>query len=404
MPIKSLLNGDFRMLGAIRSASDPNAWYRILIDTHRPRHDPLPGEDPAHVPFRLSCDCIGWVRDARGTHPRRSCKHTDPFEQLLRREAQPAQPSPFAGRIGSAADLAAANPLVADLGGRWILRERLRPISGTRRGQPVQEEYHWTTLALQNDAGELISGTVALPVRGMPDAAAQKQQTAAWAGWMIAAAIAHQHHLNVGLPPAHFVAPHTTRMRRIPPGIGNLTAAAGQADLGDGLTPVQRAELLLQMFLGDHYSMLQRQGYLDVSSMRPNDALQTIRRLIGGVGGLFRPTAWRLPDRCSELVYRVRIDPQRHHDRRVRVFVDRRYLLDLCIVRHGYTGSGVPPADAFLSIFLGLMSDEFHILQVVGAGNIFGPRSDVGDWGARDHDAGPVPEYRPRIVAGGFAA
>jgi hypothetical protein len=388
------------MLGAVRSASEPNAWYRILLDAHNPRHDPLPGEEPGAAPHRLSCDCVGWIRDARGNHPRRSCKHTDPFEQLLRRSAAPARASPFAGRLGAAEQVAAANPLLRTINGRWLLHERAAPIIGARRGLLDEEPYHWATLALQAENGEVVSGTVALPLRSMPEPAVQLQQTAAWAGWMIAAAIARRHNLAVGLPPAHFVAPAATgRGRRLPPGIGNLTHAAGQSDLGDGLTPTQRAEMLLQMFLGDHYALLQRQGYLDVSSAWPFDALMMLRRTIGdGFSQLFRPATFHLPDRCSELVYRVRIDPQRRHDRRVRVFVDGRYLLDLCIVRHGYTGSGVPPADAFLSIFLGLMSDEVHLLRVVGRGNIFAPYSDVGDWGARDHDAGPPPIFRARMA------
>jgi hypothetical protein len=44
------------------------------------------------------------------------------------------------------------------------------------------------------------------------------------------------------------------------------------------------------------------------------------------------------------------------------------------------------------------MSDEVHLLRVVGRGNIFAPYSDVGDWGARDHDAGPPPIFRARMA------
>ena len=109
------------------------------------------------------------------------------------------------------------------------------------------------------------------------------------------------------------------------------------------LTPAQRAENTLRLFLGPQHALLERQGFLDVSS------------------GLH-------PGR----VYRLRRDPQRRYERRVRVFEQGRYQADYCIVR----AQSVPEADHFLTLFFGLVADERRILSVVQRGNIFSPNSD----------------------------
>jgi len=106
---------------------------------------------------------------------------------------------------------------------------------------------------------------------------------------------------------------------------------------------MQRAENTLRLFLGPQHTLLERQGFLDVSS------------------GLY-------PGR----VYRIRRDPQRRYERRVRVFESGRYTADYCIVR----AQSVPEADHFLTLHFGLIADERRILSVVQRGNIFGSHSD----------------------------
>jgi hypothetical protein len=122
---------------------------------------------------------------------------------------------------------------------------------------------------------------------------------------------------------------------------------------------MQRAENTLRLFLGPQHALLERQGFLDVSS------------------GLY-------PDR----VYRIRRDPQRRYERRVRVFEQGAYVRDLCIVR----AQSVPEADHFLTLFFGFVADEQRILSVVQRGNVFGLHSD-------GHERETVPAvWQPWVV------
>ncbi|MFP4437793.1 MAG: hypothetical protein ACLFVO_11135 [Chloroflexaceae bacterium] len=120
-----------------------------------------------------------------------------------------------------------------------------------------------------------------------------------------------------------------------------------QRDLGDGLTPTQRAENTLRLFLGaTTYALLEQQHFLDVSSgLRPGR------------------------------VYRVRRDPQKRYERRIRVFEGGRYVNDFCVVR----AQSVPEADHYLTVYFGLIANEAWVLSVVGHGNVFSPWSDGGE-------------------------
>jgi hypothetical protein len=71
-------------------------------------------------------------------------------------------------------------------------------------------------------------------------------------------------------------------------------------------------------------------------------------------------------------IYRVRRDPAKRCDRRVHVFAKEAYINDFCIVR----GQDVPEADHWLTVFLGLISDEEQTLSVVQDYNVFPPHSD----------------------------
>jgi hypothetical protein len=102
----------------------------------------------------------------------------------------------------------------------------------------------------------------------------------------------------------------------------------------------------LRLFLGETlYTQLETQHFLDVSSVR---------------------------FAAQQRVYRLRRDPMKLRERRVRVFEHGQYVKDYCIVR----GQDVPEADHFLGLFLGLLSDEQAMLSVVHSHNIFRPQSD----------------------------
>jgi hypothetical protein len=93
-----------------------------------------------------------------------------------------------------------------------------------------------------------------------------------------------------------------------------------------------RAENTLRLFLGDDtYALLERQGFLDVSSVRYAS---------------------------EQRVYRLRRDPAKQRERRVRVYQD------------------VPADDWWLTVWLGLLSDEDATLSVVQRHNVFPPFSD----------------------------
>src|SRR5207244_702557 len=91
-------------------------------------------------------------------------------------------------------------------------------------------------------------------------------------------------------------------------GLADILRVGDIVDLGDGLRPEQRAENTLRLFLSEPlYQRLERQSFLDVPSVRYAD---------------------------RERVYRLRRDPNRRRERRVRVFERGQYVNDFCIVRN----------------------------------------------------------------------
>ncbi len=168
-----------------------------------------------------------------------------------------------------------------------------------------------------------------------------------------------------GTPPEHFRLPQrSTNLRTgvTEIGLADILRIGDVTDLSDGLSPQIRAEQTLALFLGPLYTQLEQQHFLDVSS------------------SLY-------PHR----VYRLRRDPQKHCERRVRVFEDGCYTKDFCIVR----SQDVPEADHYLTVFLLLLSDEYGALSVVGRHNIFAPHSD--DWQQREEEIDPV-LWQPRVA------
>ncbi|HEX6291069.1 MAG TPA: hypothetical protein VFZ66_17930 [Herpetosiphonaceae bacterium] len=322
---RSLERGDYRLIMAIESASQASQWYRICADTRT---------------GSLSCDCVAWIKQ-RAAPADRSCKHTRLAAQLMDHPAAPTQ-------MLRQSPTAAAHPLIQatqqqwpGLIGSWGIEERDARI-GTER-------YRFVLIQLATPTGYAASGVVAFAQRHTAPQADMQAAVAGWAGYAIAGEIARQAGFPlVGQPPQHFRVPE--RQRRADTtasqiGIRDILRVGNTVDLGDGLRPHERAEQTLRLFLGDLYLQLEQQGYLDVSSQL---------------------------DPRQQRVYRLRRDPGKRVERRIRVFERGRYVRDYCVVRAAH----VPEADHFLTVFLRLLSDEQGILSVVKGYNIFPPYSD----------------------------
>jgi hypothetical protein len=336
---RSLAGGDYRLLMAVESASRADSWYRICVDVRSQA---------------LSCDCVAWIKQAAPPE-RRICKHTALASRLI----ADAGPGPL---TTAPSQMDEQHPLIRTtreqwhgLTGRWRLEERDTVIQ--------RDPYHIVLLGLTAANGMSASGVAAFANRHRPTTQSMIPGVAGWAGYAIAAGIARQAGYNlVGQPPDHFRVDRGGR-RRVDPnrvGLSDILRVGERPDLGDGLKPQQRAEQTLRLFLGPLFDQLAAQGFLDVSS------------------ALY-------PDR----VYRLRRDPQRLRDRRVRVFEQGRYTKDLCIIR----AQSCPADDGWLSTFLRLLSDEAGILQVVKQHNVFPPYSD-------DRERETLPAFwQPRAAA-----
>lgn len=344
---RSLARGDYSLLMAIESSSRVDSWYRVLADRQT---------------GQLSCDCPRWLfRQGEQTADEvRSCPHTQLAERLLTSGSPPppAQSPAPGGRNGSfepAPFLNAVQTQWPGLSGQFALQDR--------RGEMSQKPYHFFLLQLESGNGTQASGVVAFASAHNSSEQYYRSRVAAWAGYALAAEVARRGGFPLaGQPPEHFRPPaRTSRAPRagraaspssvIVPAIGlaDILRVGDQVDLGDGLRPVQRAENTLRLFLGPTlYQQLETHHFLDVSSVHFAD---------------------------RQRVYRLRRDPDKRYERRVRVFEQGRYVKDFCIIK-GAGMDGVPEADHFLTVFLGLLSDEMKTISVVGQYNIFDPRSD----------------------------
>jgi hypothetical protein len=331
---RSLLRGDYNLLMAIESSSRANSWYRVLVD----RQSRL-----------LSCDCPPWTfnrnQDANG---HRFCPHTVTAERLIAANqtaagtSQHFTPATLASQL-----LVAAQEQWPGLRGIWSIEERDANI-GTK-------SYHFVLLRLELGNGGTATGVVAFANAHHHSVNEMIPGVAGWAGYAIAAEVARlAGHPFMGQVPEHFrIDRRSTERRRAQPerpsaatqhiGLEDILRVGDIVNLGDGLTPKQRAANTLRFFIGEEtYSQVERQGFLDVSSAKH-----------------------------SGRVYRMRRDPDR--ERRVRVMEESVYRSDYCIV----SSQDVPPDDLFLTVMLGLMSDEDALLAVVNPHfNIFPPNSD----------------------------
>ena len=323
---RSLVNGDYSLVMAIESASRANSWYRVLTDRQA---------------GTISCDCPAWTFRQDGGLVR-SCKHTRLAQQLV---GVQQIGTPIARAAGAAAE---TNLLIQTtrqqwpgLGGRWSIEQRAHTFDNT--------PYSFVHLRLTTGNGTRATGLVAFAQHYHPTQESMVAGVAGWAGYAIAAEVARQAgYPMAGQPPDHFKVSRGrgTGTRRSRIGLGDILRVGDQLDLGDGYTPTQRAENTLHLFLGETlYAQLEHQHFLDVSSIRYAS---------------------------EQRVYRVRRDPAKSRDRRVRVFRHGIYENDFCIVR----SQDVPEADHWLTIFLQLISNEEDQLSVVGPYNIFPPHSD----------------------------
>lgn len=148
-------------------------------------------------------------------------------------------------------------------------------------------------------------------------------------------------------------------------GLADILWVGDVIDQGDGLSPSTRAENTLKLFLGDEtYARLEQYGFIDVPSVRYAE---------------------------QRRVYRLRRDPAKQRDRRIRFFQNGNYYKDFCVVRT----QDVPEADHVLGLFLGLLSDEEATLSVVDSRyNILPPNSD-----GQERETIPA-VWRPRISHG----
>ena len=343
---RSLAHGDYRLLMAFESASRANSWYRVLID---------------HQSGLLSCDCPAWTfrQGARSAGTVRSCKHTRSAQLLINSEGNVhtrlAGP-PVERASGAAAEtnhlVQATRQQWPGLGGRWYFERRISTLEN--------EPYHFVLLRLTTGNGTTATGLVAFARRYHPTTENMVVGIAGWAGYAIAADVARAAgYALAGQPPEHFKLTRRTATAgsgRL--GLVDILRVGDRIDLGDGRTPTQRAENTLRLFLGDVlYARLEEQHFLDVSSV------------------CYAP---------ERRVYRVRRDPAKRRDRRVRVFTDGRYTNDFCIIR----GQDIPEADHWLTVFLTLLSDEERAISVVQNYNIFPPYSD--DYGQREEENIPA--------------
>jgi hypothetical protein len=339
---RSLANGDYSLVMAIESASRANSWYRVLADRRT---------------GNLSCDCPAWTfrQDGNPTQAR-SCKHTRLAQQLA--GAQQVG-TPIARANGAAAEtnllIQATRQQWPGLGGRWGIEQRTHTFDNA--------PYSFVLLRLATGNGTHATGLVAFAQRYHPTQESMVAGTAGWAGYAIAAEVARQAgYPMAGQPPDHFKVTRGTGTRTRCLGLGDILRVGDQIDLGDGYTPTQRAENTLRLFLGETlYTQLEHRHFLDISSIRYAD---------------------------RQRVYRLRRDPHKSYERRIRIFEYGEYINDYCVVR----SQDVPEGDHFLTVFLGLLSDEQTTLSVVGRGNIFPPHSD-----GREQEVIPV-AWQPRVA------
>lgn len=321
---RSLRNGDYALVLAMQSSSNQDTWYRVLCDQAALQR--------GHT--ILSCDCPRWTYNGQGD---RTCKHT----RLATRLFQQHDPTTTIPRQDT------SHPYIGAMRTQWPMLQTF--VEST--GWGVQEydlttdhQYLLVLIEATSTTQHTATAAVVFDATHASTPGSRAAPVAGWGGYALAAAFCQQAGVPLtGEPPVHYTGTRPPRRRRGQTTPTDILQIGNQTDLGDGLQPIQRAENTLRMFLGAQYPLLEHQGFLDVSSAR-------------------------YPGR----VYRLRRDPERRWERRIRVFEEGRYQRDFCVVR----AQQVPEADHFMTLYFGLIADESRILAAVQRGNIFRCHSD----------------------------
>ena len=360
MAPRSIASGHLRIQAAFEG-SKAEQFYAVCLDADNLRR--------ADGRYTLSCDCPAWVsnQSARSGGPERICKHTEATNRLLHGHTFPNARRP-AGDSVQLRNVIAMQPLLQPIeDATWRLQDVEATVDGLG-ASGSSSSYRMVLLNVTTVDGAAASACVALNTAHHHTVQRTTAAVAAYGGWAIAAEIARLSGFGtVGPPPPRYTFRQgtptrrgaaqtpTTAVRRI--GLHDLLQLGTATDLGDGLQPAQRAEHTLQLFLGQQYTLLQQNHFLDIPSRH-------------------------FPGR----VYRLRIDPQRLSDRRIRVYEHNCYINDFCVIR---TDWQMPTADHFLGCFMRLLTNEHSVLAVVQRHNIFPPYSD-----SQDRD--PFPALSPR--------
>jgi hypothetical protein len=221
---RSLEAGNYRLLAAFESSSNADTWYRLLLDPES---------------ASLSCDCRRWIYKRRDQETR-SCPHTELGERLL--TGVPAAARGIAATdIDSEALVAATSRWWGNgLRGQWSVESRIADFNGN--------SYLFLLLRLRMGNGGEASGMIAFACHHTLSPQRLQDRVAAWCGYAIASEIARLGGYPLaGRQPEHFKVQGGRQQRRgqttLPQfGVSNLLRLADCEDLGDGLTPEQRAE------------------------------------------------------------------------------------------------------------------------------------------------------------------
>jgi hypothetical protein len=283
---RSLANGEYSLVMAVESSSRADSWYRILADRQT---------------GALSCDCPPWTfkQDVQASASGRSCHHTRMAQQLARATplAAAAPAGAFAQGGALASLISATQQQWPGLRGEWSIEGRVAEIN--------ENPYVFFLLKLAMGNGGMATGVTAFAQGHRPTQQHVQTRVAMWSGYAIASEVARIGGLPLaGQPLEHFRVTSGRRARRTVVGhstapaigLGDILRIGDVEDLGDGLRPMQRAEQTLRFFLGEQlYQQLETDGFLDVSSVRYAE---------------------------EQRVYRLRRDPGKRYERRVRVFVE----------------------------------------------------------------------------------
>ncbi len=238
---RSLRNGDFDLVLAIQSPSSPDRWYRVLLDRARAQA----GETV------LSCDCAGWLQDARNAAARRAlaagrsdaglrvprgCKHTDAAQALLGQPGGALLPRyrddhPYIGATRTR--WAPLRDFVPE--GGWGIQEARITVSDA--------PYHLVLLQATGTTGSVATAAIAFASGHPATLGSRAAPVAGWGGYAIAASFCRQAGVPlVGEPPLHVVDVSVDRPAARDPRTSRASRRAGHPGHRRPARPGRRAD------------------------------------------------------------------------------------------------------------------------------------------------------------------